>query len=176
MDALGNLIVGLAMLYIVLLIFPMVLKAVGFGFIANPLIRLINSVFLFPFRFALSSIRAGRQSASTSVGGGPPPSGTLPGASGQPDFGWGPHRGGVWVVPGVYRVRSGSRGSLSVDGPYDQAGGTMTTATPAPLHVRQLTGPPPLDGWYWVQADAYGAATLTLDEINPPHRRYHVLA
>src|SRR3954470_18759916 len=61
MDAIGNLLVGLAMLYVALLILPFLMKRFGLGFIADPLIRLINTVFSFPLKAALAAIRNARE-------------------------------------------------------------------------------------------------------------------
>jgi len=45
-----NVLVGLVIIYFALMVFPWMLKAFGLGFIADPLIKLINWVILAPFR------------------------------------------------------------------------------------------------------------------------------
>jgi len=52
-----DLIAGMVMIYLALMIFPFVLKLFGLGFIADPLIRLINSILLLPFRLLLRALR-----------------------------------------------------------------------------------------------------------------------
>jgi hypothetical protein len=45
-----SILVGLVIIYFALMIFPWMLKAFGLGFIADPLIKLINWIILAPFR------------------------------------------------------------------------------------------------------------------------------
>lgn len=54
-----DVIVGLVIMYVALMIFPLILKLLGLGFIANPLIKLINNILLSPLRLIAAALRRG---------------------------------------------------------------------------------------------------------------------
>jgi hypothetical protein len=54
-----DVIVGLVIMYFALMIFPLILKLFGLGFIADPLIKLINSILLLPLRLIAAMLRRG---------------------------------------------------------------------------------------------------------------------
>jgi hypothetical protein len=60
MDSFANLITGLVMIYVALMVFPLLLKLFGLGFIADPLIKLINRILLSPFRLVGAALRRDR--------------------------------------------------------------------------------------------------------------------
>jgi hypothetical protein len=60
MDSFSSLITGLVMIYVALMIFPWMLKSFGLGFIAEPLIKLINKIVLSPFRLVGAALRRDR--------------------------------------------------------------------------------------------------------------------
>jgi len=54
-----DVIVGLVIMYFALMIFPFILKLFGLGFIADPLIKLINNILLLPLRLIAAALRRG---------------------------------------------------------------------------------------------------------------------
>ncbi len=54
-----DVIVGLVIMYFALMIFPFILKLLGLGFIADPLIKLINNILLLPLRLIAAALRRG---------------------------------------------------------------------------------------------------------------------
>jgi hypothetical protein len=55
-----DILVGLVMLYLALMVFPLILKMFGLGVIANPLIKFIHWLLLLPLRLAASALRRHR--------------------------------------------------------------------------------------------------------------------
>lgn len=52
-----SILIGLVIIYFAHMIFPWMLKAFGLGFIADPLIKLINWIIVAPFRLLRGLLR-----------------------------------------------------------------------------------------------------------------------
>jgi len=150
MNGAENLLFAILLLYSALMLVPLALKFIGLGFIADPLIRLINGIAFFPLWLIRNLIRAvWRVNHHPPLG--PPASFAAHAPSSSTETGW-------------YLLHRQRRKALHLAGPYHQpfrnkpATCMLTVRYPGRLDAAA-------SDWYWVTAPKQPGSPLILTPL-----------
>ena len=157
MSGAENLLFAIILVYFAVMIVPLTLKLIGFGFIADPLIRLINGIALSPLWLARNLIRAiWRVNHHSPLGA--PASFAAHSPSSTTESGW-------------YLLHRQRRRALHLAGPYRQP----VRDRPA-ICLLTVRYPRRLDAaasdWYWVTAPEQPGGPLILTPLVSTVERY----